>query len=135
MITKLSHTTVYVLDQDSAKAFYTEKLGFEVRDDARMGPFRWLTVGPKAQPELRVVLYGLTPGPWMTEDDVAALRKLVTAGVLGGGVLETDDLHREHRELSARGVRFKSEPTQMPYGLEAVFFDDSGNFWSLGQRG
>src|SRR5262245_66040106 len=108
MITKHSHSCVYVTDQDRAKAFYTEKLGFEVRDDARMGSFRWLTVGPKTQPDLRIVLYLLQPNAWMTEEHVTALRKLVEAGVLGVGVLECEDIRREYEELTAKGGEFKS---------------------------
>lgn len=134
MITKQSHSTLYVTDQDRAKAFYTEKLGFEVRDDAKMGPFRWLTVGPKTQPEHNIILYGIIPGPWMTEENAAMLKKLVEAGAIGGGVLECDDIRKEYEMLKARGVEFKSEPKEMPYGIEAVFRDDSGNFWSLGQK-
>lgn len=134
MITKQSHSTLYVTDQDRAKAFYTEKLGFEVRDDAKMGPFRWLTVGPKTQPDHNIILYGIIPGPWMTEENAAMLKKLVEAGAIGGGVLECDDIRKEYETLKARGVEFKSEPKEMPYGIEAVFRDDSGNFWSLGQK-
>lgn len=134
MITKHSHSTVYVTDQDRAKAFYTEKLGLEVRDDARMGNFRWLTVGPKTQPDACIVLYGIQPGPWMTEEHAGMLKKLVEAGAIGGGVLTTDDCKREYEALKAKGVEFKSEPKEMPYGIEAVFNDDSGNFWSLTQR-
>ena len=134
MILKQSHSVVYVTDQDRAKAFYTEKLGFEVRDDARMGAFRWLTVGPKTQPDIRMILYKIEPGMKMNEEQAAALRKLVEAGALGGGVLECEDIRREYEELRGRGVEFVSEPKEMPYGIEAVFTDDSGNFYSLGQR-
>lgn len=134
MILKQSHSIVYVTDQDRAKAFYTEKLGFEVRDDARMGAFRWLTVGPKTQPDIRIILYKIEPGMKLSEEQCAALRKLVEAGALSGGVLESDDIRREYEELRARGVEFVSEPKEMPYGIEAVFKDDSGNFYSLGQR-
>ena len=133
MIKKQTHTTVYVTDQDRAKEFYTQKLGFEVRDDARMGNFRWLTVSPKTQPDLRIVLYGLAPSAFMGEDNVSALKKLVEAGAIGAGVLETDDIQREYEELSAKGVKFRGPPKEQPYGIEAVFQDDSGNYWSLGQ--
>jgi catechol 2,3-dioxygenase-like lactoylglutathione lyase family enzyme len=133
MIKKQTHTTVYVTDQDRAKEFYTQKLGFEVRDDARMGNFRWLTVSPKTQPDLRIVLYGLAPSVFMGEDNVSALKKLVEAGAIGAGVLETDDIQREYEELSAKGVKFRGPPKEQPYGIEAVFQDDSGNYWSLGQ--
>ena len=134
MITKLSHTTVYVRDQDRAKAFYTEKLGFEVRDDARMGNFRWLTVAPKTQPDTRIVLMALEPNQFMDEEAIAMLKKLQDKGVLGGGVVETDSCRRTSEELRARGVELISEPKEMPYGIEAVFRDDSGNFFSMCER-
>ena len=134
MITKQTHATVYVTDQDRAKAFYTEKLGFEVRDDARMGEFRWLTVAPKTQPDMCIVLYAIKAGAWMTEENAAMIKKLVEGGAIGGGVLECDDIRKEYETLKAKGVEFKGEPKEMPYGIEAVFKDDSGNFWSLGQK-
>ena len=134
MITKLSHTTVYVRDQDRAKAFYTEKLGFEVRDDARMGDFRWLTVAPKTQPDTRIVLMALKANQFMDEEAITMLKRLQEKGVLGGGVVETDDCRRTYEELKARGVEFISEPKEMPYGIEAIFRDDSGNFFSMGER-
>jgi predicted enzyme related to lactoylglutathione lyase len=138
MITKLSHSTVYVIDQDRAKQFYCDKLGFEVRTDATMGSFRWLTVGPKTQPELEIVLMKISPsdlGPMgLDAEKAAALRMLVESGVLGAGVFNTDDCRRTYAELKDRGVQFASEPKEMPYGIEAVFRDDSGNFFSLTQR-
>jgi predicted enzyme related to lactoylglutathione lyase len=134
MITRQTHTTVYVIDQDRAKAFYTQQLGFEVRDDAKLGSFRWLTVAPPTQPDHCIILMGLAPTQFMDAETVATIRKLVENGVLGGGVLECDDIHRTHRELEDRGVTFLSPPKEMPYGIEAVFRDDSGNFFSLGQK-
>jgi len=134
MITKLSHATVYVLDQDRAKDFYVNKLGMECRDDARMGPFRWLTVGPKTQPDVRIILMAIEPGPMLSEENAAALRQLVEAGVLGGGVLVTDDLRRDYEQLIAKGVEFAKPPTDEPYGFAAVFKDDSGNFFSFGEE-
>ncbi len=133
MITKHSHSTVYVTDQDRAKAFYTEKLGLEVRFDVRMGNFRWLTVGPKTQPDSCIILFAIQPGPSLTEEHVGMLKQLVEASAIGGGVLTTDDCKREYEELQAKGVEFKSAPKEMPYGIEAVFRDDSGNIWSLTQ--
>ena len=137
MITKFSHATVYVVDQERAKDFYCNKLGFEVRTDATMGSFRWLTVGPRTQPELELVLMKITPsdmGPGMTAEQAAMMRSLVEAGVVGVGVVETDDCRRTYAELKERGVTFSREPKEMPYGVEAVFRDDSGNFFSLTQR-
>jgi catechol 2,3-dioxygenase-like lactoylglutathione lyase family enzyme len=136
MITKLSHVTIYVVDQERAKQFYCDKLGFEVRTDARMGSFRWLTVGPKTQPDLEIILMPLAPveGMGIDAETIATLRRLIESGKLGAGVWETDDCRRTYDELRARGVEFKSEPREMPYGIEAVFRDDSGNFFSLTQR-
>jgi catechol 2,3-dioxygenase-like lactoylglutathione lyase family enzyme len=134
MITKHSHSTVYVTDQDRAKAFYTEKLGFEVRDDVRMGDFRWLTVAPKTQLDACIILFALKPGAMLDQGACDMLQALLKKGVLGGGVLETDDCRRTYEELKARGVEFVSEPRQMPYGIEAIFRDDSGNIYSMGER-
>ena len=135
MITKLSHATAYVTDQDRAKAFYTEKLGFEVREDARMGSFRWLTVAPKTQPDHCLILFKIAPGAGHLDQEACdMLLALQKKGVLSGGVLETDDCRRTYEELKARGVEFISEPKEMPYGIEALFRDVDGNYYSMGER-
>ena len=133
MIQKLSHATIYVLDQDRAKAFYTKKLGFEVRVDEKMEDFRWLTVGPKTQPDVQLVLMPIAPGPVMNQERADQLRSLVEKGVLGGGVLETADCRATYEELKAKGVSFTSAPEEMPYGTAAILRDDSGNYFSLTQ--
>src|SRR3989440_12801607 len=97
MIKRLSHTGVPVLDQDAAKAFYTEKLGFEVRTDATMDGFRWLTVSPKDQPDLNILLAHPQP-PMFSEEDAATLLGLVAKGVMGAGVIETDDIKGAYEE-------------------------------------
>jgi catechol 2,3-dioxygenase-like lactoylglutathione lyase family enzyme len=137
MIQKLSHTSVYVLDQDSAKEFYTTKLGFELRNDVVMGAefegagsgFRWLTVSPPGQPDVEFILADCRMGH--SPEHAEAVRELVAKGALGIGVLATDDCRATFRELSARGVVFLQEPAERPYGLEATFRDDSGNMFSL----
>jgi predicted enzyme related to lactoylglutathione lyase len=134
MIRRMSHTSVYVLDQDRAKTFYTEKLGFDVKTDMKMGDFRWLTVGPKGQSDLEVVLMPIRSGMMMPEDACAKLRSLVEGGYMGAGVFETTDCKKTYDELKARGVEFKSEPAERPYGIEALFKDDSGNWFSLTER-
>ena len=139
MITHQSHTSVFVLDQDSAKAFYTEKLGFELRMDLTMGEdfegsgagFRWLTVSPPNQPDLQLILSSCTMG--RSPEDAEKLRSLVASGAMGVGVLATKDCHRTYEELSAKGVTFLSPPTERPYGIEATMRDDSGNMISLTQ--
>src|SRR5436190_5611556 len=134
MITKLAIATVWVLDQDESKEFYTGKLGFEVRTDMTMGPgMRWLTVGPKEQPDVELTL--MVPGSPATPPEAAEqIRSLVAQGMLGAGVFGTDDCRATHKELAARGVVFLQEPTERPYGIEAIFRDNSGNWFSLTQR-
>jgi catechol 2,3-dioxygenase-like lactoylglutathione lyase family enzyme len=113
VITKYSHTPVWVLDQDSAKRFYTEKLGFEVRTDMAMDGLRWLTVGPKGQPDFELIL--ANPGPPMVDDEAAkSIRALVARGALGAGVMETDDCRRTYQELTKKGVTFLQEPADRP---------------------
>jgi catechol 2,3-dioxygenase-like lactoylglutathione lyase family enzyme len=140
MIRGMSHVCIYVLDQDRAKEFYTHKLGFEPHTDVRMGAdfegagegFRWLTVGPPDQPHVEIIL----ADPRMGHDEATAeeIRALVAKGAMGPGVMDTDDVQKTYEELSARGVVFTQEPASRPYGLEAIFRDDSGNWFSLTQR-
>ena len=135
MIQRLSHATIYVLDQDAAYDFYINKLGFEVRTDARMDSgFRWLTVGPKGQPDLEIVLMPTAPTGMMDQETSEMLRSLVRKGAIGGGVLETADIHKTYEELKARGVEFSQPPVERFYGIEALFKDNSGNWFSLTQR-
>src|SRR6516225_9651244 len=139
MINHLSHATVYVLDQDSTKTFYTEKLGLELRFDISMGEdfegagagFRWLTVGPTEQPDLQIILSSCDMG--RSPEAAEQLRALVASGSMGIGVLQTDDCRRTCKELSEKGVTFLSEPEERPYGIEATLRDDSGNMISLVQ--
>jgi catechol 2,3-dioxygenase-like lactoylglutathione lyase family enzyme len=135
MIQRFSHITIYVLDQDAAYDFYINKLGFEVHTDAKMdNGFRWLTVNPKGQPNLEVALMPTTPSPMMDEETSRTLRSLIEKGALGSGVLETADIQKTYEELKARGVEFTSPPTERFYGIEALFKDNSGNWFSLSQR-
>jgi catechol 2,3-dioxygenase-like lactoylglutathione lyase family enzyme len=130
MLTQLTHVNLWVHDQNEALAFYTEKLGMELRDDvtlAEMGNFRWLTVGPPNQPDIAVVLMSV-PGPPVFDADTAAkLNELVAKGAAGGLFFSTDDCESTYEDLKGRGVEFSQEPTQQPYGLDAAFRDPSGN--------
>jgi len=133
LITALSHTTIWVLDQDEALEFYTQKLGFEVNTDATMDDFRWLTVNPPGRPEHELVL--VVPGPpMMDEESAQQVKALIAKGALGAGAFETDDCRATYAELKARGVGFLSEPTERFYGVEATFRDNSGNWFSMTQR-
>ena len=131
MIRALSHATIYVTDQDAALEFYTKKLGFEVRTDARMDNFRWLTVGPKDQKDLELVL--MKPGGMIDDETRKTLEELIAKGAMGAGVFRTADCRATYEELKARGVEFRGEPAERPYGIEAVFRDNSGNWFSLTQ--
>jgi catechol 2,3-dioxygenase-like lactoylglutathione lyase family enzyme len=134
MIQKMSHTTVFVIDQERAKEFYTEKLGFEVRADQTMGSFRWLTVSPKGQAQPEIVLMSVSQSPALDDESRATLRRLVESGKLGACVFQTNDCRSTYAELKARGVKFRSEPEERFYGIEAMFQDDSGNWFSLTER-
>jgi predicted enzyme related to lactoylglutathione lyase len=129
MVGSLTHVTVWVHDQDEALAFYTNKLGMEVREDvtvAEMGDYRWLTIGPTGQPDLSFIL--TVPGPPVIDDELAEqLRNFIAQGVIGSCHFATDDCQATYLELKERGVDFIMEPTEMPYGIEAQFHDPSGN--------
>jgi catechol 2,3-dioxygenase-like lactoylglutathione lyase family enzyme len=127
MISNISLFTLYVTDQDESKRFYVDVLGFEERADVRMGDaFRWVTVGHPTQPELQVTL--MIPGPPLDEDMAGAVRRALAAGSMGGFGLATDDCRKTYEELVAKGVEFVQEPSERPYGVEAVARDNSGNW-------
>lgn len=135
MITKLNHVSIFVLNQDSAYDFYVNKLGFTVNTDAEMGPGkRWLTVNPPDQPELEISLMLIDDGMMFTSESAAAMRDLVSKGTFGFGVFQCDDLLATYEEMTAKGVEFTKPPTKEFYGFEALFKDDSGNWFSLGQK-
>lgn len=135
MLHHISHTTLYVKDQNETLRFYTEKLGFELREDITAGEFRWLSVGLAGQPDLHVVLYPLKADAYfLSEDDVKSITRLSQEGKLGGLVLRCDDIHKTYEELKAKGVEFVSEPVEQPWGIDAVFKDNNGHVFSLQQR-
>lgn len=135
MVTKLSHATIYVLDQDVAYEFYVNKLGMEVRTDAKMdGGFRWLTVGPKAQPDLEIILMLVSEGPAMDGGAAAKMKELIQSGAMGAGVLEADDVHATYTDLSAKGVEFMGPPEEKFYGTECLMKDPFGNWFSVTER-
>jgi catechol 2,3-dioxygenase-like lactoylglutathione lyase family enzyme len=127
---RIATAQLWVHDQDEAHAFYTQKLGFEVRADVtlpELGDFRWLTVGPVGQPEISVALMAI-PGPPVFDPDTSDQVKTLTAkGAAGTVFLTTDDIRTEHEDLKGRGVEFVDEPEERPYGIDASFRDPSGN--------
>jgi catechol 2,3-dioxygenase-like lactoylglutathione lyase family enzyme len=130
MLKQLTHVNVWVHDQDEALAFYTEKLGLELRDDVtvpELGNFRWLTVGVPGQPDAALTLMAV-PGPPVFDDDTRKqLQSLMAKGAAGGLFFSTDDCKASYEELKSRGVEFQEEPTERPYGTDAALRDPSGN--------
>src|ERR1700761_3614839 len=135
MITKLSHASLFVLDQDKAYDFYVNKLGFKVHTDSKMpNGFRWLTVCAPDQPELEITLLPAHAGVMgFDEETINAFRVLLEKGVLGAGVFHTPDCRATYEELKSKGVNFKGEPKEQFYGTEAVFTDGVGNWFSMSQ--
>jgi predicted enzyme related to lactoylglutathione lyase len=133
MITALSHANINVTDYDQALGFFVGKLGFEVRRDQTMGPYRWLTVAPKDQRNLEIILTKVQASPTMDESTAETLRELLDKGALGSGVFTTSDCRATHADLVAKGVEFSQPPTERPYGIEAVLRDPFGNWFALVQ--
>ncbi len=132
MITKMTVTNIHVLDQDSAYDFYVNKLGFDVVDDIPMGPdSRWLTVSPPEQPDLQLVLFPVKVSKIFPKETAETLINLIKKGIFGCGVLTCHNIFATYEELKSRGVEFIKPPTKEFYGTEALFKDDSGNYFSL----
>jgi catechol 2,3-dioxygenase-like lactoylglutathione lyase family enzyme len=133
MIQRFSHTSVLVFDQDAARNFYVNKLGFDVRMDQSMeNGFRWLTVSPKGQPDFQLILMKVD-GPNIKPEVAAILKGLMENGGMGGGVLQVDDCRATYEELKAKGVEFLSPPAERFYGIECVMKDNSNNWFSMTQ--
>jgi catechol 2,3-dioxygenase-like lactoylglutathione lyase family enzyme len=136
MLTQLTHAQVWVTDQDEALAFYTEKLGMEIREDVtvpELGNFRWLTVGVPGQ-DVSITLMAV-PGPPVFDDETRAqIHALLAKGASGGLFFAADDVQKSYEELKAKGVEFLQEPTEQPYGIDAGFRDPSGNNFRMAQR-
>jgi catechol 2,3-dioxygenase-like lactoylglutathione lyase family enzyme len=133
---KIANAQLWVHDQDEALAFYTEKLGMEVRADVtleEMGDFRWLTVGPAGQEDISIVLMAIPGPPVMDAETGHQVEDLVAKGFAGTVFLATDDCQASYEELSARGVEFTETPEQRPYGIDSGFRDPSGNSFRLTQ--
>ncbi len=127
---RIANAQLWVHDQNEALAFYTQKLGMEVRADVtlpELGNFRWLTVGPAGQPDVAIALMAV-PGPPVMDDETAEqVRTLTAKGFAGTVFLTTDDCRAAYEELKGRGVEFVEQPEERPYGIDASFRDPSGN--------
>jgi catechol 2,3-dioxygenase-like lactoylglutathione lyase family enzyme len=137
MLKQLANVQVWVHDQDEALAFYTEKLGFELREDVtvpEMGNFRWLSVGVPGQDDVAIVLMAVPGPPVFEEETRAQIHALLAKGASGGLFFTTDDVRGTYEELKGRGVEFTQEPTEQPYGLDAGLRDPSGNQFRMMER-
>jgi uncharacterized glyoxalase superfamily protein PhnB len=133
---KISVAQLWVQDQEEALAFWTQKVGFEVRMDVtmeEMGDFRWLTVGPPEQPDMAIVLMAIPGDPMMDAQTRAQVQDLTAKGFAGTVFLTTDDCRAEYQRLLERGVEFTEPPEERPYGIDAGFRDPSGNAIRLTQ--
>ena len=133
---RVANAQLWVHDQDEALAFYTQKLGWEVRADVtlpEMGDFRWLTVGPAGQPDFSVVLMAIPGEPVMDGATREQVADLMGKGFAGTVFLTTDDAYASYEELRGRGVEFTEAPEERPYGIDAGFRDPSGNAFRLTQ--
>lgn len=132
MITKMTVTNIHVIDQDSAYDFYVNKLGFKLVDDIPMGPdSRWLTVSAPGQPDLQFVLFPVKVSKMFPKEVAETLINRIRKGIFGCGVLTCNDIYATYEELKTKGVEFIKPPTKEFYGTEALFKDDSGNYFSL----
>ena len=135
MLKQLTHAQVWVTDQDEALAFYTEKLGLELREDVtvpEMGNFRWLSVGVPGQ-DVSITLMAVPGPPVFEEETRKQIHELLAKGAAGGLFFSTDDAQQTYEELKTRGVDFTQEPTEQPYGVDAGFRDASGNHFRVVQ--
>jgi catechol 2,3-dioxygenase-like lactoylglutathione lyase family enzyme len=133
---KIANAHLWVNDQEEALAFYTQKLGMEVRVDVtmpEMGDFRWLTVGPAGQPDVAIVLMAIPGPPVMDAETAEQVRTLMAKGFAGTVFLTTEDCLGSHEELRSRGVEFSEPPEERPYGIDCGFRDPSGNSIRLTQ--
>ena len=131
---KIAHAQLWVHDQEEALAFYTQKLGMEVRADVtlpEMGDFRWLAVGPAGQEDVSIVLMAIPGAPVMDAETTEQVRDLMGKGFAGTVFLATDDVYASYEELRSRGVEFVEEPQERPYGIDSGFRDPSGNHFRL----
>ena len=133
---KITNAQLWVHDQDEALAFYTEKVGMEVRADVtvpEMGNFRWLTIGPAGQTDVSIVLMAIPGPPVMDAETAEQVKTLMGKGFAGTVFLTTDDVQASYEELKGRGVEFVEEPEERPYGIDSGFRDPSGNNFRLTQ--
>lgn len=133
---RIASAQLWVHDQQAALAFWTEKVGMEVRADVtmpEMGNFRWLAVSPPGQEDVSIVLMSIPGPPVFESETVEQINALMAKGVGATVFLTTEDCRADFEALKARGVEFVEEPEDRPYGIDAGFRDPSGNHIRLTQ--
>jgi uncharacterized glyoxalase superfamily protein PhnB len=133
---KINSAQLWVHDQDAALAFYTQKLGMEIRSDvtlAELGDFRWLQVGPPGQDDIAITLMAIPGEPVMDAETAEQVRTLMAKGFAGTVFLTTEDVRADYDTLKSRGVEFTEAPEERPYGIDCGFRDPSGNHFRLTQ--
>ena len=121
---------LYVHDQEEARAFYVDKLGFKVHTDVKNGEFRWLTLQHPEQPSFQLGLF--KPGPPVLDEATAQVaRELVAKGAMPPLVLVVDDCRAAYDRMRARGVEFTQETVERFGNIDAIFRDPSGNGWKM----
>jgi catechol 2,3-dioxygenase-like lactoylglutathione lyase family enzyme len=124
-------SSIFVLDQDEAKTFYTEVLGLEVDQDLDFGPMRWLTVRVPGDP--KAILLEKPGPPGIDEATAAQVRELVAKGAGGGWLaFDTDDVDGMFARLHEAGVDFTQEIVEQPYGRDFAIRDPFGNNIRIG---
>ena len=133
---KINSAQLWVNDQEEALAFYTQKLGMEIRSDvtlAELGDFRWLQVGPPGQDDIAITLMAIPGAPVMDDETAEQVRALMAKGFAGTVFLTTEDVRGDYDALKSRGVEFTEAPEERPYGIDCGFRDPSGNHFRLTQ--
>jgi predicted enzyme related to lactoylglutathione lyase len=129
----LRYTFLEVDDHEAALAFYRDTLGLEVRQDVAMENARWLTVGPKGQPDVGIVLQSV--GVARSPEDAETLKALLAKGSLSGLVFEVDDVDSLFDKVQASGAEVLQEPMDQPYGVrDCGFRDPAGNLMRFNQK-
>jgi predicted enzyme related to lactoylglutathione lyase len=123
---KVTMFKVYVSDQEEAKRFYLQQLGFELAEDQMLGDYRWLTVKACGNDGVCINLEIAK-----TEEEKSLVGRQAAAQPLFG--IGTDDCMRDYAELKRRGVRFEGQPNVMPYGTGVMLQDLYGNKIYLNQ--
>jgi catechol 2,3-dioxygenase-like lactoylglutathione lyase family enzyme len=137
MLKRLANAQVWVHDQDEALAFYTDKLGLELREDVtvpELGNFRWLSVGVPGQDDVAITLMAVPGPPVFDSETQEQIMALMAKGAASGLFFEADDVRATYEELKSRGVEFQQEPTEQAYGIDVGLRDPAGNQMRIVER-